>query len=161
MFFILFQAGYLFIFWTYNTLRTIGGIFLSNFFQSYFSHEYFIHSKLYFSIKNLILVILSKCFLVFSWFNASLSAYRKHLLPFLYLLLSNWENPYMLYQDLVLFCDICNTMNQHDQRWNCYLSSLFLSWFEKAHERSDWKRSAITSSALSLFTISVITFWMH
>ena len=64
----------------YQTLRAIFRSSFPNFFQSPFSDGFFISFQLYLSMKGLIFVILSECFHVFSRFNATVLAYRKHLL---------------------------------------------------------------------------------
>ena len=77
------QAGYIFSFLTYKTLRTIVTLFFSNFFQSSFSDGKSIPSQLYLFIKGLIFVILCGFFSISSWFNVTVTAYLKHLLSFL------------------------------------------------------------------------------
>ena len=77
------QTGYIFSFLAYKTLRVILTLFLSNFFQLSFSDEKFIPSYLYLFIKGLIFVLLSACFPISSWFNATITTYWKHLLSFL------------------------------------------------------------------------------
>ena len=72
----------LFSFFTYKTLRAIFTLSCKNCFQSS-SDGKVIPSHLLLLMNVLIFVILSACFLISSWSNATVTAYWKHLLSFL------------------------------------------------------------------------------
>ena len=71
-----------FFFLAYKILKGIVTLIFSNFFQSSSSDGNFIHSHLNFFIKGLISFILCGSFLISSWFNATVTAYWKHLLSY-------------------------------------------------------------------------------
>ena len=61
----------------------------------------------------------------------TVTAYWKHLLSILLIVfffffcpLSNQENLYMIHHNFILFYDICNTINEHNQRETHYLPSI-------------------------------------
>ena len=72
-------AGYIFSFLACETLRTIVTLFFSNFWQSSFSEGEFIIYQLYLFINDLIFVILSGCFPIYSWFDTTVTVYCKDL----------------------------------------------------------------------------------
>ena len=105
-----------------------------NYFSQIFSNHlffdgWFIPSQLSSFMKGLIFAIFCEYFLyfynlipilqhiesadyIFDWWNLFL----------LSCFLSSLENLYMIHLDLDLFYDICNTINEHSQRYNHYLS---------------------------------------
>ena len=99
------------------TLRAIDLLFDSNFFQSLGSIGKITYFQLYLSIKDLIFDIVCRSFTVYSWFNASVTAYWKHV-PSLFfkfivalLFLSSLENLFTIRHDSDIFYDICNICN--------------------------------------------------
>ena len=99
-------------------------------FPTFFSAEKSNPSQLYLFIKGLIFVFLCGSVFISSWFNTIFTAYWKHLLSFLLMVLnllllfcflSNKENVYMIRHDCDLFYGIYNTIVEHNQRQNHYL----------------------------------------
>ena len=92
-------------------LRAVDFLFDSNFFQSFTScHRIFVSFQLYLFIKDLIFNILSKGFVIFSAFNATVVSHWNHLSSlffFFFLLrfyfLSNKENQHSVFCDSNLF----------------------------------------------------------
>ena len=114
---------YFFFLSTQNIESNCSIIFL-NFFQSCFSDGKCIPSQLCLFIKGLISVILSECFPISSWFNATVTAYWKHFLSFLLIgllllfpfLVQSRESLYDPPRFRFSFYDICNTINEHNRR---------------------------------------------
>ena len=111
-------------------------IFLKLFSIIFFCSKMCPFSVIYIFIKGLVFVNLCRLFLISSWFNATVAAYRKHLLSFLlmrfivtFCFLSNQENVYLIHHGLDLFYDIYNTINDYNQRQTHYLSSI-LNYFD-------------------------------
>ena len=156
------QAGYIFSFLAYKTLKSIVTYFFSVFFQSSFSDRKSISFQIYLLMKDLIFVILSECFHISSWFNVTVTAYWRiyHIfywgdLLLLFCFLSNQENLYMIHYDSDLFSEIYNTIDKHNQRKTHYLSLIpNCFWYLFL---SELKSSFITSSASSLIMISVLS----
>ena len=74
-------------------------------------------------------------FPISSWFNATVTAYEKHLLSFLLIVfivafLSNQENLYVIHHDSDLFYDINITINEYTGRQTHHLSSIFPNRFD-------------------------------
>ena len=76
-------------------------------------------------------------FLIFSWFNATVTAYWKHLLSFFLIgfivavcFLSNQENLYMIHQDSDLYYDVYNAINEYNQRQTHYFSLNLSMYFD-------------------------------
>ena len=63
-----------------KTLIAIVSLLISNLFQFFDFVRKSISFQLYWFMKGVILVILSKCFPIFSWFSATVAAYLKHRL---------------------------------------------------------------------------------
>ena len=87
--------------------------------------------------------------------------YWKYLLSFywwdlllLLCFLLNQENLYLIHHNLNLFCDVCNTINEHNSRQTHYLS-LITNYFDVWLNES--KSYFITSSASSLMMISMLS----
>ena len=72
-----------FVYFSIQNIKSKCCISFLNFLQSSFSDEKCIPYQLFLFIKGLIFVILCGLFLIFSWFNATVTAYWKHLLSFL------------------------------------------------------------------------------
>ena len=132
-------------------------LFFSFFFQSSFYEGNFISFLLYLFIKGLIFVILSTWFPISSWFNAIVTAYCKHLLPFsltgffVFLFWSNQENLYIIPNNLDLFYDIYNTI------WSMWTWSTTNSLPSIFSSKLIWCLLKI-DSALSLIMISMLSF---
>ena len=101
--------------------------------QTSFSDGKSIPSKLYLFIKGLMFVILCRSFMISSWFNVTITAYWKHLLPILliglivaFLFLFNQENLYVIHHDSDLSYDIYNTITEDNQRQTHYCDVNFL-----------------------------------
>ena len=130
----MFWALKVYPFLSLKTLRAIVRLFFSNHFS--FSDEQFFPSQLYFSIKGLISYIPSGFFPAYSWSNVIVTVHWKHDFFhwlgwfLLFLLLSNQEILYMIYLNLDLFYDICNRINEHNQRQTHYLPLTFPVQFD-------------------------------
>ena len=89
----------------------------------------FINFQLY--LKVWFLLFSCRLFLIYSWFDTTVTANWKHLSFLLmwfivaFLLLSNQENLYMIRHKLDLIYDICNKINEDN--WNQTHKLLFLS----------------------------------
>ena len=104
------------------------------FFQNFSNHLFLIDSlflpSYIFLMKVLIFLILSACFPYFHSLIRLLQRIEKTFVIFywwdlllLFCFLSNQENVYMIHHTLDLFYDNYNTITQHNQRQNHYLSS--------------------------------------
>ena len=84
----------------YKTLRAIVRLLFSNFFQSSIFDEYFIPFHLHLFIKGSTFEAPSGCDSISSWFNATVTAYWKHLSSLFFRFLHTF---------CILFYDIYNT----------------------------------------------------
>ena len=160
------QSGYVSSFLVYKTLREIVSLFFSNVFQSSFSDGKFIPSHIYSFIKGSIFVILSACFLISLWFNATVTAYWKHLsflligfiIYCLFVFFWNQENLIMIHHNSNLFYVIYNTINEHNQGQTHYLL-LILSYFDIYF----WVNQKVLNfiSFIINHDFYIFTFWMH
>ena len=115
--------SYFFSFMSYNKiLRTIDLLFNSNIFQSFLFDEKSSSCLLYWSIKGLIFVFLCGSFLICSWFNATSTAYWKHLSSLFFgyivvvLFFSHLGESICDLPLIRLFYGIYNAINQHYQK---------------------------------------------
>ena len=113
---------FLSLYCTCKILRAIVSLFFSIFFQSFIPAGKSISTKLYWSVNDVIFVILSGWFRIFWWFNATITEYGKHaehlvffgfFIAFLFANHSGdltYELPF-----LDLFYEYDQTINQHIQ----------------------------------------------
>ena len=135
-------------------------IFLK-FFRSSFSARKCIPSQLYLFIKCLIFIILCGPFLVFSWFNATVTAYGKCFISFVdkihccFLVLSPIRTIYIWSTTTEIF----NTITEHNKRQNHYLS-LIPNYFD-IYFNSIKKFVYDFICFITNYGFYVIAFWIH
>ena len=139
---------------SYKAIGAITTLILPSVFQSSFSDGKFICSQLYLFIKCLIFVILVVSFFISSWLNTAVTTYWKHLFfiltrfiyCYLYCLLSNQENVYMIHHNLDLSYDSYNTIAEHNYIQTHYLSLIpnyFDIYFESKSYFINWPASSL------------------
>ena len=126
----------IFFFLAQKTWRAIVTLFFSTFFWLSLSDGKSILSQLHAFIKALSFVIFCRCFSTFYWFNATVTAYWKHVLSSLlmraivfFFFLSNQENTYIINHDSDLLHDIYNTINERNWKQSHNLWSI-LNYFD-------------------------------
>ena len=118
-----------------KTWRAIVTLFFSTFFQLSLSDGKSILSQLHAFIKALSFVIFCRCFSTFYWFNATVTAYWKHVLSsllmraivFSFFLIQSGE--YIYNHDSDLLHDIYNTINERNWKQSHNLWSI-LNYFD-------------------------------